>query len=221
MTEGADLDYIPGPAYRIETPRLVIRCWHPADAPLLKAAIDANLDYLREFMVWAYKEPSDLQTKIQSLRHWRGRFDLGEDFGYGIFLPGEAVVVGACGLHTRQGPSIREIGYWIAQEHSGQGLATEASAALIRGAFEIDRILRLEIRHDPVNKASEAVIRKLGLRNEGILRERLQNIDGTPRDQSVWSLLPAEYPDSPAARLPVRAFDAAGRALALRPPAQP
>ena len=30
------------PPYRIVTPRLVMRCWHPADAPLLKAAIDAN-----------------------------------------------------------------------------------------------------------------------------------------------------------------------------------
>lgn len=38
------------PAYRIVTPRLVIRCWNPPDAPLLKAAIDASLDHLRAWM---------------------------------------------------------------------------------------------------------------------------------------------------------------------------
>jgi len=27
-------------AYRIETDRLLIRCWWPADAPVLRAAID-------------------------------------------------------------------------------------------------------------------------------------------------------------------------------------
>ena len=31
-----------GPAYRIHTQRLVLRCWQPTDAPLLKAAIDAT-----------------------------------------------------------------------------------------------------------------------------------------------------------------------------------
>jgi hypothetical protein len=39
-----------GPAYRIHTHRLVLRCWQPTDAPLLKAAIDVNLEHLRPWM---------------------------------------------------------------------------------------------------------------------------------------------------------------------------
>ena len=36
---------IPGPAYRILTPRLCIRCWHPADAAGLERFVD-ELDRL-------------------------------------------------------------------------------------------------------------------------------------------------------------------------------
>src|SRR2546427_469655 len=74
-----------GPAYRIHTSRLVLRCWQPQDAPLLKAAIDASLEHLRPWMVWAQYEPTDLERKIEHLRRSRGAFDLGEDFPYGIF----------------------------------------------------------------------------------------------------------------------------------------
>jgi hypothetical protein len=38
------------PPYRIETERLVVRCWEPRDAPLLKEAVDASLDHLRPWM---------------------------------------------------------------------------------------------------------------------------------------------------------------------------
>jgi RimJ/RimL family protein N-acetyltransferase len=53
-----------GPAYRIHTQRLVLRCWHPTDAPLLKAAIDASLEHLRPWLPWAQYEPTDLHRKI-------------------------------------------------------------------------------------------------------------------------------------------------------------
>lgn len=36
--------------YRIETARLVIRCYDRADAPLLKAAVDASVEHLRPWM---------------------------------------------------------------------------------------------------------------------------------------------------------------------------
>lgn len=87
-----------GPAYRIHTHRLVLRCWEPQDAPLLKAAIDANIDHLRPWMPWAQHEPEDLHTKIERLRRWRGEFDLGQDFAYGLFNRTETQVLGSSGL---------------------------------------------------------------------------------------------------------------------------
>jgi len=71
-----------GPAYRIVTDRLVVRCWNPEDAPLLKAAIDASLDHLRPFMAWALNEPEDVEKKIERIRAQRAKFDRGGGFRF-------------------------------------------------------------------------------------------------------------------------------------------
>ena len=81
-------------------------------------------------MPWANDEPEALQKKVDRLRSFRGKFDLGQDFIYGIFNQEESRVLGGTGLHTRVGAGAREIGYWIHQEFINQGLATEVSAAL-------------------------------------------------------------------------------------------
>lgn len=208
---------IPGPAYRIHTPRLVIRCWNPVDAPLLKTAIDESVDHLRPWMPWAYNEPEDLQKKIDRLRSFRGKFDLGQDFVYGIFNKDETRVLGGTGLHTRIGEGAREIGYWIHKDYTNQGLATEVSAALTKVAFEIDGVERVEIHCDAENVRSAAVPRKLGYTHDATLRKRVRAHDGTLRDAMIWSLLRQDYPSSPAAAVQIEAFDAIGRPIPLKP----
>jgi len=202
-------DHPIGPAYRVVTPRLVIRCWQPADAALLKAAVDVSIEHLRPWMPWAANEPTDLEAKIALLRRWRGQFDLGQDFTYGIFDRQETEALGSTGLHTRRGADGREIGYWVRADRLNQGIATETAAALTRVAFEIDRLDWVEIHCDVDNVRSAAVPRKLGFTHEATLRRR--RFGDRLRDTMVWTLLADEYPTSPAARVPIEAFDAAGR----------
>jgi RimJ/RimL family protein N-acetyltransferase len=203
-----------GPAYRIETDRLVIRCWKPNDAPLLHAAISESLEHLEPWMIWANEEPKGLHHRVELLRAFRGQFDLGQDFQYGIFDPTERRVLGATGLHTRRGEGVREIGYWIHAQEIHQGLATESTSALIRLAIELDRVRRVEIRCDPDNDASAAIPDRLGFAMEGILQAE-SDFMGTPRDSQVWSLTDDDYAQSPAKDLPMRAFDALGEIIPL------
>jgi len=204
---------IPGPAYRVRTRRLVLRCWEPADAALLKAAIDANLEHLRPWMPWADDEPQELQTKIALLRQWRGKFDLGQDFVYGIFSADGRQVLGSSGLHTRVGEGAREIGYWIDVDHINRGLATETAAALTKVAFEIDAVQRVEIHCSPGNVRSAAVPCKLGFVHEATLRQRARDAGGRRRDSMIWTLLTGDYPASAASKGEIQAFDAAGRRI--------
>jgi RimJ/RimL family protein N-acetyltransferase len=204
---------IPGPAYRVRTRRLILRCWEPTDAPLLKAAIDANLEHLRPWMPWARDEPQELQTKIALLRQWRGRFDLGQDFVYGIFSADGRQVLGSSGLHTRVGEGAREIGYWVHVDHINQGLATETAAALTKVGFEIDGVQRVEIHCDPGNVRSAAVPRKLGFVHEATLRQRVLGTVGQRRDSMIWTLLTGEYPASAASKAEIEAFNAAGQRI--------
>lgn len=209
-----------GPAYRIETGRLVLRCYQPADAPLVVAAIEASLGELRPWMPWARDEPQSLEEKVELLRLFRGNFDLGADFTYGAFDRAESALLGSTGLHTRVGPGAREIGYWVHSAHTGQGLAAEMAAAMTRVGFEIDGVRRIEIHCAPQNARSAAVARKLGYVHEGTLRERLPMGEGHYRDTMIWTLFAADYPRTPAARLPLRAFDVLGRPLPLPEPAE-
>ena len=204
----------PPPPYVIRTERLTIRCWEPPDAPLLKEALDTSLEHLRPWMPWAAEEPKPVEEKAELLRTFRGRFDLGEDFVYGIFARDESEVVGGSGLHTRVGDGALEIGYWIRASHTRRGLATETTAALTRVAFTVCGVERVELHVDPANVASLGVPRALGFVEEGRLRRRLPGGDGEPlRDMVVFTLFADELDATPAAGIALEAYDALGRTL--------
>ena len=201
------------PAYRVETERLVIRCWEPRDAKLLKKAVDDSREHLRVWMPWADDDPEPLAVVIKRLRQFRAMFDLDKDYVYGVFSSDETQVVGGSGLHTRVGENAREIGYWIHVNHINHGYATEVSAALTKVAFEIDGMDRVEIHCSPLNLASASVPRKLGYVHEATLRRRGPIKDGEPVDSMIWSMHAADYPCSMPAQMDLQAFDATGNVI--------
>jgi RimJ/RimL family protein N-acetyltransferase len=202
----------PPAPYRIETERLVIRCYEPRDAPLVKEAVDSSLEHLRPWMPWAETEPQTLEEKITLVRGFRSRFDAGEDFPYGIFDAAEEQQLGGTGLMPRVGPGGLEIGYWMRANATRQGYMTEATAALTRVGFEVCAADRIEIRIEPRNEASLGVPRKLGFGEEATLRRRLPGREGGPlRDVIVFTLFREDF--DPAIAPNLRAFDALGRQL--------
>lgn len=94
----------PPAPYRIETERLVLRCYETSDAPLMKDAIDTSLDHLRPFSVWIDDEPQSVEQKVQLIEMFRAAFETGESFVYGVFDREETKQLGGTGLHARVGP---------------------------------------------------------------------------------------------------------------------
>ncbi len=197
------------PAYRIETERLVIRCYNPSDAQMLATSITESLEHLKPWMPWAYNEPEPIEFKVERLKRFRAKFDLGEDFVYGIFNKDGTRLLGSTGLHSRIGEQQLEIGYWIHKDFINKGLVTESTAALVKVAFEIVHVHRVEIHCDPGNHASAAIPRKLGFTYEGTLRAKTRFLDRWS-DSMIWSLLDVEYPVSPSCRTNIRVFDTLG-----------
>ena len=193
-------DQIP---YRIEIEGgPVVRCWEPRDAPAAKEAIDSSLVHLRAWMPWADDEPQELEEKVARLRRFRGSFDLGEDFVYGVFSEDESQVIGGAGLHTRVGDGAYEIGYWVHAGHVGRGIATAVASALTRVGIELGGADRIEIHVEAGNEISCRIPRRLGYVEEGTLRRRLPGRPGSPRrDAVVFSILAEDLPASPAARV--------------------
>jgi len=203
---------IHNPAYRIETERLVVRCYNPSDAKMLADSVTESIEHLKPWMPWVCSEPEPLEVKVERLKRFRGEFDLNQDFIYGIFNKEETRLLGGTGLHTRVGEEQLEIGYWIHKDFVNQGLVKESTAALVKVAFEIIRIHRIEIHCDPSNLASAAIPRKLGFTHEGTLRAKTRFLDGWS-DSMVWALLDVDYPNSPSCKANIKAFDPRGNPL--------
>jgi RimJ/RimL family protein N-acetyltransferase len=202
------------PPYRIETERLVIRCYEPEDAPLLKAAVDSSIEHLLPWMPWARFEPQSVEDKVELCRMFRGQFDLDQNYIYGIFSADETEQLGGSGFHKRANEGSLEIGYWVAAAAIGRGIATEVAAVQTRAGFELAGLDRIDIQVDPANERSLAIPRRLGFTEEGTLRRRLEaHEEGSRRDSVVFTMLREELAGSPCLQYAYTAYDAVGSPL--------
>ena len=85
-----------------------------------------------------------------------------------------------------------EIGYALAREHWGRGYMNEALMALLKYAFEVLDLHRIEADVDPRNTASIKTVEHLGFQREGYLRERWQ-VNGEIQDAFFYGLLRHEW----------------------------
>lgn len=191
----------------IRTPRLLLRPLGPADSESLCDLIKANLAFLQRWMTWARSEPVLVEQKVTQLHDQRRNTLAGRTQGFGMFRPDGSKLLGAIGTHPRIGAGAREIGYWVGEAHARQGLTSEAAAALVRVGFEAQRLRRMEIHTDPDNLASIGVARKVGFHEQVVVRGCILTADGPVRDNVLWSMSRDAYAASPAAKMPVAAFD--------------
>jgi RimJ/RimL family protein N-acetyltransferase len=135
-----------------------LRRWRADDADTAYRAVTESLEHLRPWMPWAagFDRDQAVQFTAQAERDWAS----GNAYQYAITTGG--AVVGSCGLMRRIGPGGLEIGYWLHPAHTGQGLATAAASALVRQAFALPDVDRVEIIHDLGNQRSGGVPRRLG-----------------------------------------------------------
>ena len=96
------------------------------------------------------------------------------------------------------------VGYWVAQSHTGRGVATRAVAAVLDHALGRQGLHRVEINIRPENVASLRVVEHLGLREEG-LRLRYIHVAGAWRDHRSFAATAEELPVGGYARRAVSA----------------
>ena len=85
------------------------------------------------------------------------------------------------------------MGYALAREAWGRGLATEAARAALGYAFGPLHARLVTVYHFPFNHASRRVIEKCGFRLEGVFRQAFCRYDGLVLDEVTYSMTPAEY----------------------------
>jgi [ribosomal protein S5]-alanine N-acetyltransferase len=114
-----------------------------------------------------------------------------QDFAFAIVLRSQSRLIGGIGLHPDAQHQRAELGYWIGVPYWGNGYATEAAEAVVRYGFDHLRLNRIFASHFRQNRASGKVLKKLGMRHEGRMRQHIVKW-GQFMDLELYSILRQE-----------------------------
>lgn len=88
-----------------------------------------------------------------------------------------------------------EIGWsWLGTDFQGRGINRWAKYLLLTRAFEAMGAVRVEFKTDVLNAQARAGLRKIGAREEGVLRSYNDMPSGRRRDAVYYSILADEWP---------------------------
>jgi RimJ/RimL family protein N-acetyltransferase len=105
----------------------------------------------------------------------------------------EGSVVGGINIRFSLDHSVGEMGWSIARRLWNRGLTTEAASVVVDVAFRTHPSLRrIRAMADARNTASHRVMAKIGMKNEGTLREN-RLVGGSLIDEAWFGILRAEW----------------------------
>jgi ribosomal-protein-serine acetyltransferase len=143
----------------------VLRPYTVQDAEALFGVIDANRVRLARWFHWV-DDATDPASQVSFIES-RGADGRSLDAN-GIWVGEE--LAGACDLMIRGADDVGELGFWLDEAFVGRGLVTRAAQALINRGYESEGLHRMQLRAGVDNLRSRAVAKRLGMREEGVLR---------------------------------------------------
>ncbi|MCR5689037.1 MAG: GNAT family N-acetyltransferase [Clostridiales bacterium] len=175
---------------RIETPRLDLRPFIPEDADAVYRNWASEPEVTR-YLTWDTHTSTDITKQV--LADWVGGYRDPGFYLWAIELKQTAQPIGsiaAVGIDEKT-ESVT-IGYCIGTKWWGRGIMPEALGAVISFFFEEVGANCVNACHDPRNPNSGKVMKKCGMKFEGIRRQAGRNNQGVC-DEAWHSILRREY----------------------------
>jgi [ribosomal protein S5]-alanine N-acetyltransferase len=167
----------------------VLRWLEPRDVDAL-FEIYSDVEVTRFWSSAAMRRKAEARRLLREIREEHRARRLHE---WGVALRDGDRVIGTCTLFNFDAENRRaEVGFALARAWWGRGLMGEALTLLLDFAFDVLGMRRIEADVDPRNRASLALLERLGFRHEGVLRERW-NVGGELQDTAYYGLLAREY----------------------------
>ncbi|CAM3291501.1 MULTISPECIES: GNAT family N-acetyltransferase [Saccharibacillus] len=173
----------------MRTERLELRPFTPEEAGELLELRRANekfLEPLEPIRSDGYLTLAGQQTEIMQSEQGRTR---DQAYVYAIRLLGSGQLLGRAALTgIVRGPfQNANLGYFLDENHNGQGYMTEAVLAVLELAFVKHRLHRVQAGVMPRNAKSRRVLEKAGFRQEG-MAERYLKINGEWEDHMLFAI---------------------------------
>lgn len=160
------------------------------DAKELFTLVNESRSYLREWLPWvdSMKKESDYEPIIEM---WLKQFSDQDGFQTGISFNGKLVgMIGLQGINRVN--STTEVGYWLAEEYQGNGIMSAAVKVIVNLAFNEYDVNRVTIQCGLKNIKSQAIPKRLGFTQDGIIREAEYLYDHY-HDLVLYSMLAKEW----------------------------
>jgi ribosomal-protein-alanine N-acetyltransferase len=174
----------------LTTERLILREFSASDWPAV-LAYQSNPLYLR-YYEWTSRTPGEVREFVQMFLAQQQE-DPRRKFQLAIVLKATGQLIGNCGIRMRSADAHQaDIGFELDPRHWGQGYATEAARAVVQFGFTRLRLHRISSWCIADNVGSARVLEKLGMRQEGRLREN-EYFKGRWRDTLLYAILGYEW----------------------------
>jgi len=173
----------------LATERLLLREMTPED-------VNALLIHFGNAEVVKFINMQPIKT-IEQANEWLkwmgGIFAAKDGLRWGIILSNSDTLIGSAGLHHwNREAHYATIGCDIAYPYWGHGYGQEAMRQLIEFGWEQMKLNRIEADIEQGNQRSAHVLKNLGFKKEGVLRQRLLKA-GKFYDVHRYSILRCEY----------------------------
>ncbi len=174
----------------LRTKRLILRPFQQTDADdVLAYAADEEWQRYIAILPQPYTRDHAVEfCETETARDWT------RDAVFAIEFEGQ--VIGAVNMTVDARNQVAELGYGIARERWGKGVARQAVGMLLDWAFPTYDLARVFARVDTRTDRLWRLLERLGMTREGLLRSATLTIRGERRDEFVYGLLREEWEGS-------------------------
>ena len=156
----------------ITTEHLILRPFREEDVPAITAEMN-DPEVVKTTHAMSYPFPEE------NVRRWIGgmsaSWEKGSSYVFAVTGRETGEMYGFICLVSEPRDFRAELGYAYGRRHWGKGIGTEACKAVIDFGFQVLDLHKIYARHFVSNPASGRVMAHVGMRQEGILRQRLKN----------------------------------------------
>lgn len=178
------------PGLPVHTSRLLLRNFVPVDhASVHRYTVDPEVMQYTDGEPNREEDTTVFLAKALAAQRRRPR----KQFDLAVALKQDGHLIGGCGLHVTQ-PRRNEgyLGYWLGRPFWGNGYATETVEGLLTLGFQGLELHRIVAYCCPENVSSIRCLEKVGMRQEGRLRQQTWK-HGLWQDRLLYAILADEW----------------------------
>lgn len=174
----------------LKSENIYLRPFILSDADELLLLQNKNRSFFEKYSMTRPTTYWSLEAQQELIVKWEKNKQKDIEYYFGIYKVNGDKLIGTISLfQVVRGPQQSAIiGYFLDQEHNGNGYTTEAAKLIVNYAFDTLNLHRIEAGVMPHNSGSIRVLEKAGFHQEGIAIKKVK-INGIWEDHQMLAII--------------------------------